>query len=158
MRIVSVGNPTHGQVGLHSRMDGSGQMVTEVVFIPDANFHGVASFSYTVMDQAGLTATATASLQIQAVNDTPIAQSDTMNLSEDRALFVNPADLLMNDSDWDGATDGQLLTVTAVSEAEHGQVEMLASGGIRFVPEVNFHGLARFTYTCGRNHQCVASE
>jgi hypothetical protein len=42
-----------------------------VVFIPDANFHGTATFTYTVTDQYGLQSTATATLDIAAVNDAP---------------------------------------------------------------------------------------
>jgi hypothetical protein len=62
LTITAVSAPLHGQVSL---VNG------EVLFAPDTNFHGTASFTYTVTDQYGLSSDGTATLQIAAVNDAP---------------------------------------------------------------------------------------
>ena len=67
LSIVSVQAAVHGTVVL----DGG-----NVVFTPDANYNGAASFSYTLSDGRGGTDTATVSLTVGAVNDAPVAADD----------------------------------------------------------------------------------
>ena len=51
-----------------------------------------------------------------AVNDAPVARDDTVAATEDQTLTIDPAPLLMNDSDIDGGS----LSITAVSGAAGG--------------------------------------
>lgn len=139
LHISGVGNPTHGQVAL--RINDAG--VTEVVFIPDPNYNGTATFSYTVTDQFGLSSTATATVYVESVNDAPEALDTYASGSEDAKLMFNPASLLVGNS-FDA--DGDVLSISAVGAAEHGQVFMQADGSIRFVPDANYNGPAQFTY------------
>jgi Domain of unknown function (DUF4082)/Bacterial Ig domain len=57
LTVTSVGNPTHGTVSL------SGTVIT---FTPATGYSGGASFTYTIKDSAGLTASATVSLTVNA--------------------------------------------------------------------------------------------
>jgi hypothetical protein len=137
LTITAVSQPLHGQVSL---VNG------EVLFAPDTNFHGTASFTYTVTDQYGLSSNGTATLQIAAVNDAPVTQGELVTSDEDFGLIFTQAQLLANDSDVDVATDGQALSINRVGQAEHGMVWLDPEGNLRFVPDANYHGPARFTY------------
>ena len=64
LTIGAVGNPQGGTVAL----DGNG----DVVFTPDANYSGPASFTYTVVDSAGAQSTATVTFEIEATADQPV--------------------------------------------------------------------------------------
>jgi large repetitive protein len=148
LTISAVGNATHGSVAL---VNG------EVVFTPDANYHGVASFVYQVRDQSGALSQATAAFTITAVNDAPVATGETISSSEDSNLLLNQSDLLKNDSDVDAETDGQVLTIKAVSNARHGSVTLNADGTILFVPDANYYGTASFDYTVDDGNGGTAS-
>jgi predicted RNA-binding protein with TRAM domain len=137
LTISAVSAPVNGQVSL---VNG------EVLFAPDANFHGTASFTYTVTDQYGLSTTGTATLEIATVNDAPVTQGESYASDEDIGLIFTQAQLLANDSDVDVATDGQVLSISRVGQAEHGTVWLDADGNLRFVPDANYHGPAKFTY------------
>ena len=63
LTITSVANAANGTVALDANGD--------VVFTPDRDFNGQASFDYTVSDGNGGTDTATVSLDVSAVNDGP---------------------------------------------------------------------------------------
>ncbi|WP_158269474.1 cadherin-like domain-containing protein [Limnohabitans sp. JirII-29] len=148
LTVSAVGNATHGSVAL---VNG------EIVFTPDANYHGVASFVYQVLDQSGALSQATAAFTITAVNDAPVATGETISSSEDSNLLLNQSDLLKNDSDVDAAMDGQVLTIKAVSNARHGSVTLNADGTISFVPDANYYGTASFDYTVDDGNGGTAS-
>ncbi|MCQ4349123.1 cadherin-like domain-containing protein [Pseudomonas stutzeri] len=82
----------------------SGVKVTgTVTFTPDADFNGVATFSYTVTDGNLVSNTATVTVNVAPVNDAPVAQNDAVTVSED-VPFSSSISLLANDSDVDGDT------------------------------------------------------
>ncbi|MBC7917738.1 MAG: cadherin-like domain-containing protein, partial [Rhodoferax sp.] len=146
LRIVSVGQPEHGQISLQTHTDAQGRVTTEVLYAPERDFHGTVSFSYTVSDQYGLSRSATATLQVAAVNDAPVTSNENARIDEDTGLMLDAAQLLANDWDADTATDGQVLRISRVGDAQHGTSSLDAQGNIRFVPDVNYHGPAQLTY------------
>lgn len=85
------------------------------------------------------------------VNRGPVAVDDTVaTVAEDAPSFIIAfADILGNDTDADLDT----LSITAVSNAIGGTVEIVAGEGVRFTPAANFNGPASFEYTVsdGRN-------
>ena len=85
------------------------------------------SFSYTVRDGGGLTATATVTLTIRGVNDAPTATADSATLTENSIFSAAGTGVLVNDTDID---TGDTLTVSAVNgqTASVGQTISLASG------------------------------
>ncbi len=139
LSITAVANGQHGSVSLDA--DGT------LRFTPEANFHGQASFDYTVADTSGGESTATALLDIAAVNDVPVATGERMALDEDATAVIAASLLLANDTDADSATDGDSLAINSVTGARHGSVSLLADGSVQFVPEANFFGEAAFDYT-----------
>lgn len=142
LRITAVFSPTHGQVALRTNDEGK----TEVVFIPEANYHGQASFSYSVTDQYGLSSVASATIELAPVNDAPLVRDDAAAGDEDNVLIFRAADLLANDFDVDSAVDGDVMRITRVGQAQHGQVFLDSDGTIRFVPDQDYNGPAQFTY------------
>ncbi len=143
--ITAVFGPVHGSVSLQVNALGA----LEVVFVPEANYHGAASFSYTVADQYGLATHASVSLHIAAVNDAPVTAGETAAGNEDTTLQFTAASLLANDSDVDARIDGDVLRITRVGLAQHGQVFLAPDGTVSFVPEPNYNGPAQFSYSIG---------
>jgi hypothetical protein len=113
LAISAVGNATNGSVS-HSG--------TQVIFTPDANFNGAGSFEYTITDGM-LTASATVTITINAVDDPPVAVADVLTVSEGSS--ENPFDVLANDTDIDGGPK----TVVSVTQPAHGTA-LVVPGGI----------------------------
>jgi hypothetical protein len=92
-------------------------------YTPKADYNGADSFTYLVTDGRGGTATATAAVTVDPVNDAPVAEADTIPyVQQYRALASRPITipaetLLANDTD----TDGDELTIASVS-TENGRV------------------------------------
>ncbi|MEJ7686959.1 MAG: tandem-95 repeat protein [Variovorax sp.] len=137
LSIVAVGGASHGQVRL--RPDG------KIEFAPEPDYNGPASFGYTVSDGAGGTATATAVVNLAAVNDAPQVTGETIAMQEDTPLQLTQAALLANDRDIDNPHAD--LRIVSVGNATHGVVSMGATGVIHFAPDLNHFGAASFTYT-----------
>ncbi|MGE3277967.1 MAG: Ig-like domain-containing protein [Vicinamibacterales bacterium] len=133
LSLTAVGGGVNGTVALVSG---------QVVFTPAADFNGTASFGYTISDGNGETASATVTVTVTAVNDPPVAADDTASTPEDTPITIPAATLLANDTD----TDGDTLTVSAVSGAVNGTVA-LSGSNVVFTPALNFNGAASFTYT-----------
>jgi len=136
---------THGTVDLTS---GS------ITYTPDANFHGTASFSYTVSDGNGGTDTGTVTVTVASINDVPVAVADAVSTDEDTPLTFPATQLAANDTD----ADLDALTVTAVTATAttHGTV-VLTSGSITYTPATNYNGAADFGYTVSDGNGGTAS-
>ncbi|MDF1874822.1 tandem-95 repeat protein [Sulfurimonas sp. SAG-AH-194-I05] len=94
---VTATNDTHGIVSLDS--DGN------VVFTPEENYNGSASFEYTVSDGNGGTDTATVTLNVDAVNDsiTQVTDTDTSTNSVTENLEAGASTgVTLNATDADG--------------------------------------------------------
>ena len=135
LHLDSVGNAQNGTVSL----DDQGR----VVFVPTANFSGIATFDYTLSDATGATASATVSVVVTPVNDVPIVTDDHLALNEDQRLVIAPLSLVGNDLD----ADGDYLKITGINSATHGTVAFDQSGNVVFTPEANYYGSASFEYT-----------
>jgi hypothetical protein len=120
-----------------------------VTYTPTAYFNGTASFTFTIVDAYGATATGTATVNVAAVNYAPAAGMDTRAFTEDTSVTFNASTLTANDTDPDGDT----LTVTSVvgNSNTHGSVA-LANGQITYTPVANYSGSGTFTYTISDGH------
>ncbi len=137
-------------VGLHAGLDGepgsNGRAVLDagrVTFTPSTL--GSASIAYDVADARGAAATLTYDFRVRPLNDAPRAADDYgLRTLEDRALVIDPAVLLANDTDENGDT----LVVESVARfAEGGKVRLREDGRIEFRPKPDYNGAARFAYT-----------
>ncbi|GIX48062.1 MAG: hypothetical protein KatS3mg131_2273 [Candidatus Tectimicrobiota bacterium] len=132
LSVTSVTAPANGTAAINP--DGT------VTYTPNADFHGTDSFTYTISDPGGLTATATVSLTVTPVNDPPLAQDDTATTAEDTPVTIA---VLANDSD----VDGDALSVASVSAPANGTATANADGTLTYTPNPNFNGTDIFTYT-----------
>ncbi|HWW76673.1 MAG TPA: tandem-95 repeat protein, partial [Pyrinomonadaceae bacterium] len=130
LSIASVTQGAHGSVTFSGG---------DVTYTPAANYNGGDSFSYTVSDGNGGTATANVSVTVNAVNDNPTASDDSATTNEDASVTVS---VLTNDSDVDGDT----LSVTGAGGATKGSVTFNASG-VTYTPNANANGTDTFSYT-----------
>ena len=111
-------------------------------YVPDENYHGTDSFTYTVTDAHDDSDTATVSIIIDPVNDAPLAVDDKYYTAANTALTVNAADgVLANDSD----PEGEALSVTLNFDSR-GTANVNADGSFTFTPDNGFTGRAYFGY------------
>jgi len=77
------------------------------------------------------------------MNSPPVAASDSFTIEEDMVLDVASASgVLANDLD----SDGDPLTATLASQAEHGFVVLDSDGSFTYTPDADFSGTDTFTY------------
>ncbi len=136
LTVVAVQVPAEG--GRATLVDGV------VQFIPDPDFFGQTTLTYTISDGRGGTDTAVVTIDVTGVNDPPVANDDAVTLAEDAPAQV--IGVLFNDVDADG--NPLTVTVTAVTQPDpsSGTVTLVA-GVVRFVPGPNFNGETSFDYT-----------
>jgi hypothetical protein len=84
----------------------------------------------------------TATINITAVNDAPVAVNDLASTLEDIPVTIL---VLTNDTDVD--TPNAALTIASVTNGTGGTAVLNANGTVTFTPNLNFNGTADFTYT-----------
>lgn len=140
---LTVGNPSepaNGEVVVNP--DGT------ITYTPDPNFNGPDSFTYEACDAQGACATGTVSITVTPVNDTPIANGDSMTPAADTPATISP---LANDSDPDGDT----LLLGEVTQPASGTVTDNGDGTVTYTPNDGFSGTDSFTYqACDPDGAC----
>jgi subtilisin family serine protease len=132
LSVTAATTPAHGSVSVAS--DGT------ISYTPAPDYHGTDTFDYTIQDGAGLTDTATVSLDVTPVNDQPVAANDSASTAEDAPTTI---DVLANDTD----PDGDPLTVSDVGAPSVGSVAIEADGRLTYTPAANYAGSDTFSYT-----------
>lgn len=113
-----------------------------IQYVPAAGFSGVDSFTYSITDPGGATATAVVTVTVSATNQPPAAIDDYAATGHEEPVVVA---VLANDSD----PDGDVLTVQAVGAAARGTVILNGDGTVTYTPDAAFAGLDAFSYTAG---------
>jgi type VI protein secretion system component Hcp/Ca2+-binding RTX toxin-like protein len=117
----------------HGTLSGSGANLT---YTPVANYNGPDSFTYVASDGWTDSAAASVSLTVQAVNDAPVANAQSISTNEDTATAVT-----LSGSDVEG--DG--LTYRVVSGPAHGTLSG-SGANLTYTPAANYNGPDAFTY------------
>ncbi|NRA75702.1 MAG: tandem-95 repeat protein, partial [Planctomycetes bacterium] len=119
-----------------------------VLYTADPDAHGSDQFSYTITDNAGGQASATVALDIESVNDAPLAGLlAAFPMPEDGVRTIQASTILSAASD----ADGDALSIINVGQPMHGSValETDASAVITsliYTPDPNFFGFDEFSY------------
>ncbi|WP_238314456.1 Ig-like domain-containing protein, partial [Methylobacterium crusticola] len=131
-----------------------------LTFAPTPNANGTVSFTYTVSDGRGGTATAVVAGTIDPVNDAPAPTADGFATAEDTSI---PVPVLANDADVDGnlltvtAIDGQAIAVGGSVAVAGGAVTLNADGTLTFAPAADFSGPVSFAYTVSDSQGSTAT-
>ncbi len=131
LSISAVSTPAQGTANLSNG---------QVSYTPAAGFSGADSFSYTISDGHGGSATATVSVTVRASNRPPVANADSYAVASGSS--GNSFDVLANDSDPDGNT----LTITSVGTPAHG-VATVSGNRVLYTPAAGYSGSDSFSYT-----------
>ncbi|MBB1378170.1 Ig-like domain-containing protein [Pseudoalteromonas sp. SR43-2] len=131
VNTTAINTTQNGELTLNA--DGS------FTYQPDLGFIGVDSFTYSISNEQGLTATAQVTLSESGVNTFPQANDDQYTLDEDSSASL--LDVLANDTDADGDT----ITISNI-ENTAGEATIVA-GKMQFTPPANFSGEIVLTYT-----------
>jgi hypothetical protein len=123
----SAGTPSHGSL--------SG-IAPNLVYTPNANYHGSDSFTFTVNDGTDDSAAATISITVNPVNDTPVANGQTLSVNEDGSLNIT-----LGGSDVENSS----LSYSAGTPS-HGSLSGTAPNLV-YTPNANYHGSDSFTFT-----------
>ncbi|MDA8990915.1 cadherin-like domain-containing protein [Opitutales bacterium] len=111
-------------------------------YIPSANFFGTDSFTVTISDDQGNTATQAISVTINSVNDTTTITGDTnATIKEDSNASGD-----LNATDIDGLTDGSYFTISATPSTGTALIDPL-TGTWSFSPATDSYGTDSFTVT-----------
>jgi uncharacterized protein (TIGR03437 family) len=124
-----VSQPSHGSV---SGGTGSGRIYT-----PTSNYSGPDSFTFRVTDSANATANATFSITVNAVNDAPTAQNQSVSTAQNTAKAIT-----LGGSD----IDSNNLTFSIIGQPSHGSVSGGSSAGRTYTPANGYSGPDSFTF------------
>ncbi len=124
----------------------------KVRFVPDKDWNGVETFTYTITDVSGVRDTAQVTVTVNAVNDGPANGNDVLNTNEDTSLPIAVSALLAND-DVDTITNpaAETLTFNDIVEGfgpSHGTA-VVSEGDqtITYTPAANYYGDDSFKYS-----------
>ncbi len=140
LSISAVGAPSHGWASI-----GSGG--TTLIYTPATGYHGTDSFTYTVSDGHGGSATATVTAY---VTQPPVAVADSIGVQPNG---FRTYDTRVNDSD----PQSYALTISAVSSAAHGAVVINSGASVTYTPTTGYTGTDSFTYTIDDGHGITAT-
>nr|MBX2884870.1 tandem-95 repeat protein [Granulosicoccus sp.] len=117
--------------------------VLKFVSAPNYELKDNYEVEVTVTDNGGLTAVQTLSINIRDVNESPTAQTDTLEASENQLLIIDPvSSLLSNDSDPEQDT----LTLVNFTQPQNGTLTLNAQGLLVYEPDDHFVGTDSFDY------------
>jgi len=125
--------PEHGSVTVN---DGN------ITYTPDGNFSGTDCFTYKVTaDPGGDSDTAEVCIEVENVNDAPVANTQSISTNEDQSIYIT-----LTASDVDGDT----LTYSVEVEPSHGTLSGTAPN-LTYSPEANYNGPDSFSFKVNDN-------
>ncbi|MDQ1514348.1 MAG: hypothetical protein QOE80_178 [Actinomycetota bacterium] len=130
LTLQSVTPPQHGRAQI---------VENRVAYQPDADYHGPDSFSYTVTDAGGGSATGAVHLDLASVDDRPEAVDDQATITDGGPITI---DVTANDR---GLGDG-LKDVAVTQGPAHGQAVAQPDHKIGYTPTGGFKGTDTFQY------------
>ncbi len=136
LSLTSVGTPAHGTASISGGT---------VLYTPTAGYVGSDSFSYSITDANGSTASSTISVTVTAGIVVP--NNRPPNAVDDAVETINLAWVLINVLANDSDPDGDAFSVVTVTQPANGQVVQVAPGQFHYKANPAFCGIDTFTYT-----------
>ncbi len=148
LTVIAAGT---GQYGT-TRINADGSITYTANAGDDGRLCGLGdSFTYTIRDSFGATATATVRLTpLPRPNRAPLAHDDAASTAIGTPVRI---DVLANDSD----PDGDALVLEGAATPAHGSVATNADGSLTYTPAPGFEGSDSFAYTVSDGHGGKAS-
>ena len=120
----------------------SGEVTVADGSLLDHDTQASRSLTIEVSDGNGGSDTAELVVNIDDVNESPVAAADSFAGTEDQAIAGN---VLTNDTDVDG--DALSVVAETIETANGGAVEIATDGSFTYTPAEDFHGEDSFSYT-----------
>jgi VCBS repeat-containing protein len=108
-----------------------------VIYTPDADFNGGDSFTFTVSDGDLTSLPAAVSITVNAGNDAPVANAQSVTTAED-----TPLSIVLTGSD----PEGSALTFSIQTQPVNGNLTG-AAPNVTYTPDADFDGPDSFTFT-----------
>ena len=114
-------------------------------YLANSGFSGTDSFRYQISDPFNLTAEALVTIEVDGMNNPPIANNDSYAVDEDQTLVVDETSgILANDTDADGDTIN--LEPNLLATVTNGMLTLEDNGAFIYIPNANFFGSDSFQY------------
>jgi hypothetical protein len=127
LTFTILSGPTHGAL--------SGTAL-DLTYTPATNYFGVDSFTFLANDGQANSEPATVSIDVTPVNDSPVANPQSVSTAEDI-----PLDIVLTGSD----PDYDPITFTVVLSSTHGTLSGTAPN-LTYTPAANYYGADSFTF------------
>ena len=127
--------PSNGAIGISADN-------TTVTYTPNQDFEGTDSFEYVISDGIS-NSTGTVIITVTPVNDAPSIIDGALGavvVDEDGSTVIN---IISNVFDPDGDT----VTITNVTQPEHGTVTVNPDGTVTYTPDPDYNGQDSFDFT-----------
>jgi len=128
MTYVIATNPVHGTLSAISS--------NTVTYTPATNYYGTDNFAFKAYDATSTGNTAIVSITVTPVNDTPLAQTQSVTTAEDTAKAIT---LLATD------VETNAMTYTVLTNPVHGVLSG-AAPNLTYTPATNYFGADSFTF------------
>jgi uncharacterized repeat protein (TIGR01451 family) len=111
-----------------------------IIYTPNRDYFGLDLITYRITDGNGGEDTANVSINIENVNDAPVASDDNVKTPQNTSIDIY---VLENDTD----IDGDILNISGIEapSAQNGTASIM-SGFIRYEPDLGFIGSDSFVY------------
>jgi hypothetical protein len=137
LRFVALTMPEHGAVAVND--DGT------LTYTPASGFNGSDSFTYTIADGRGGTATGEIRVEVSRPNRLPTAGTVTATTAAATAITVAPLGKAAD-------PDGDPIRLAALTLPSHGKITVNANNSVTYMPAAAFSGVDEFTYSVDDGH------
>ncbi len=122
-------SPAHGTL--------SAVTSNRVTYTPASNYNGPDSFTFQATDGSLTSIPATVSITVTPVNDTPVAQAQSVTTAEDTAKAIT---LVATD------VDATPLIYAIVANPAHGTLSVVLTNKVTYTPATGYNGPDSFTF------------
>lgn len=142
LTVTAVSTPSQGTASVNP--DGT------LLYTPNTGYTGTDSFIYTACDNANVCVEAGVTVTVSP--ETPMLTDDTGTAEPGDPTVLA---VLENDTD----PNGDILTVTDITQPANGTVIINADGTLTITPNENYEGPLSFTYTaCDEDDNCATAN